>query len=75
MLPMPDIQDIQLSPETLDLIALASAYRGQLAQLQQGMGSRLPDDAEDITQACDLIEEAVYKLTIFVNRQIGQLRD
>lgn len=75
MLPMPDIQDIQLSPETLDLISLASAYRGQLANLQQGMGRGLPDDSEDVTQACDLVEEAVHKLTIFVNRQLGELRD
>jgi hypothetical protein len=75
MLLMPDTEALNLSQAQLDQISLASAYRANLVTLKNGMGDRLPDNAQDVTEAMDLIDEAVLKLTVFINRCLGPLEE
>ena len=75
MLTMTDIQAAQMSREELDLVALVSAYRGNLMRVKEGMGDRLPRDAEDVKQAIDLVDEATLLLTVYINRLLGPLSD
>lgn len=65
--------EVQLTDEQMDQISLASAYRANLVIIKRGLGDRLPDDAQDVTEAIDLIDEAILKLTVYVNRQLGPL--
>lgn len=70
MLPTLEETEMNLDHEALERITLASAYRANLQVAKDGMERRLPQDAPELMEAPDLLDEAILKLSVFVNREL-----